>query len=256
MNKHRGDFSNFEKGLETSRAKLTQALADSQDITFITCGGNIGDYLIWAGTRQLLTQVSYKEITKEGLIKAEGHTALMTGSGGWCKSHGSMPKLLPEIEKRFEKVIVLPSSFDRDLYTVQRVLSNTRALVFAREEESYRQIKDLCHADIAYDCALFFDFAPYRAPGKGELVAYRTDGESARSAVPNNNYDISRRSICKNHEDWLRIIARYESVRTDRAHVMIAAAMLGKKVLYSSSSYHKVPEIAKFSLKDFPVYPE
>jgi hypothetical protein len=35
--------------------------------------------------------------------------------------------------------------------------------------------------------------------------------------------------------------------------VMIAAAMLGKKVRYRPSSYHKVPEIAGFALEGFPV---
>jgi hypothetical protein len=34
---------------------------------------------------------------------------------------------------------------------------------------------------------------------------------------------------------------------------MIAAAMLGKKVWYRSSGYHKVPAIAEYALSDFPV---
>ena len=258
MNKNQGDFNNFRTGLETSRKKIVQEISKSKDITFITCGGNIGDYLIWAGTRQLLKPFKYKEMTKDGLRHAEGHTALITGSGGWCKAHGSMPKLLPEIESRYQKVVILPSSYDTSLDTVKRNLSKTRAKVFARELESYRQIKDICDADIAYDCALFFDFSPYQinGKGKGELLVYRTDGESAGKEPPKNNYDISRRTICKSLDDWLRIIAQYETVRTDRAHIMIAAAMLGKKVYYSSSNYHKVPGIAQFTLADYPVIPE
>jgi hypothetical protein len=35
---------------------------------------------------------------------------------------------------------------------------------------------------------------------------------------------------------------------------MIAAAMLGKRVEYRSSLYHKVPAIAEFSLGEFPVH--
>jgi hypothetical protein len=42
-------------------------------------------------------------------------------------------------------------------------------------------------------------------------------------------------------------------VKTDRAHVMIAAALLGKVVDYWTSSYHKVPSIADYALKAFPV---
>ena len=43
-------------------------------------------------------------------------------------------------------------------------------------------------------------------------------------------------------------------MRTDRAHVMIAAAMLGKPVEYAASNYHKLPAIAEWSLDAFPVH--
>ena len=44
-----------------------------------------------------------------------------------------------------------------------------------------------------------------------------------------------------------------EALHTDRAHVMLAAAMLGKQFRYRSTSYHKVPAITEWSLADFPV---
>ncbi|HUB76582.1 MAG TPA: glycosyltransferase family A protein, partial [Solirubrobacteraceae bacterium] len=42
---------------------------------------------------------------------------------------------------------------------------------------------------------------------------------------------------------------------TDRAHVMIAAALLGRQVEYASSSYHKVPAIADYALREHDVRP-
>ncbi|MNJ61645.1 hypothetical protein D3C77_574460 [compost metagenome] len=119
-------------------------------------------------------------------------------------------------------------------------------------------IKDFCNAELAYDCAFFFDFAPYRIQGKGtgELRAYRTDKESDVSDKPTNNYDISNNYVVNNLDSWLRIIAQYERVYTDRAHIMIAAAMLGKTVYYTPSNYHKLPGIATFSLQEYPVYQE
>jgi hypothetical protein len=149
-------------------------------------------------------------------------------------------------------VIVLPSSVDTSVNEVREVLTLTKAPIFAREYESYRQLRGLCKTDIAHDCAFFFDFGPYRRSGKGLLTAYRTDAESAfgGEAPPGNN-DISR--FCESLDEWLWTIARHEAVETDRAHVMIAAAMLGKKVRYRASNYHKVPAIAEYALKGFPV---
>jgi len=40
---------------------------------------------------------------------------------------------------------------------------------------------------------------------------------------------------------------------TDRAHVLIAGAMPGRRVEYRSSGYHKVPAIARYALGGFPV---
>jgi hypothetical protein len=125
-------------------------------------------------------------------------------------------------------------------------------LVFAREETSFKQIRNLCNADLALDCAFFFDFELYkRSDGDGVLNAFRTDPEAAPGLIPPNNNDISQ--TCESLDEWLWTIARHTTVRTDRAHVTIAAAMLGKRVEYRPSIYHKVPAIVDYSLPGFPV---
>ena len=249
------------QSIAESRRKLLREVSGSPNVTFIRFGGNIGDHLIHAGTRQLLGGAFYEEVRVRrrrepggrGLEGIQGHTALLTGSGGWCRPfHGTGPAVLQFIEKHFERVIVLPSSVDASVKEVREVLARTKALVFARERESYRQLRELCKTDIAHDCAFFFDFRPYRRRGKGLLTAYRTDAESASGGqTPPGNNDISR--SCDSLDQWLWTIARHEVVETDRAHVMIAAAMLGKKVRYRPSSYHKVPAIAEYALESFPV---
>jgi exopolysaccharide biosynthesis predicted pyruvyltransferase EpsI len=247
--------------IAASKRKLLREISGSCDVTFITSRGNIGDHLIHAGTRQLLSGILYKETTVrkhreagiQGLEGIQGHTALVTGGGGWCRPfHRIWPTVLPLIERRFEKVIVLPSTVDTSFDLVREVLAQTKALVFARERESYRQLRGLCKTDIAHDCAFFFDFGPYRSRGKGLLTAYRTDAESASGGeTPPGNDDISK--SCESLDEWLWTIAHHEAVETDRAHVMIAAAMLGKKVRYRASNYHKVPAIAEYALRGFPV---
>jgi len=243
------------RDVESSRRKLLNAVAGAEDLTFVRSWGNIGDHLIYAGTRQLLAEIPYTEISVRDVERAQGHTALLSGGGAWCQPfHEVLPAALPLIEERFERVIVLPSSFDVSVNLVRETLASTKALVFARERVSFDQIRDLCQADIALDCAFFFDFRPYhrsRRRGSGLLRAYRSDRESQQHFIPSDNNDIS--VTCESLDEWLWTIMRHETVETDRAHVMIAAALLGKCVEYQASSYHKIPAIAEFALSGFPV---
>jgi exopolysaccharide biosynthesis predicted pyruvyltransferase EpsI len=245
------EFSSFNSGLDSSRKKLLSSLNGSSDITFIYAGGNIGDTLIWEGAYNLLNGLTFKKVFSKDLSNMEGDTAVITGCGGWCSAFHTVPSLLKKTEQRFQKVIVFPSSFDTSVEEVRQTLSETKALVFARELKSYELIKDLCNADYAYDTAFFYDFLPFKKTGHGSLYAYRLDAEQNNFAIPHENNDIS--ITCKSLQEWLQTIASYETIYTDRAHVTVASAMLGKKVFYRSSNYHKVPGIVDFSLTEFPV---
>jgi exopolysaccharide biosynthesis predicted pyruvyltransferase EpsI len=240
-----------EEAVEESRDALQRAIGEPEDLTFIRLYGNIGDELIYAGTRQLLRRRFYKEVSVRNLGAVSGHTALVAGGGCWCGPYHNMVKHLPVIETRFERVIIMPSSFDVSQPSVRSTLAATKALVFARERKSFDDICRLCDAKIAYDCAFFFDYRPYLRHGEGCLVAYRTDEESVLSVIPGRNHDISE--SCSTLDEWLWTIAGHAVVKTDRAHVMIAAALLGKVVDYWTSSYHKVSSIADYALKSFPV---
>jgi exopolysaccharide biosynthesis predicted pyruvyltransferase EpsI len=243
--------STHDPEIESSRDRLLASFRGSPDLVFIRSWGNTGDLLIYAGTRRLLARRNYREVDIRNLKDVSGHTALISGGGAWCKPFHDVAAFLPIIEERFQSVIVLPSSFDTAEESVRQALQKTRALVFAREIVSYEAIRGLCRADVAHDCAFFFDFGEYRRSGDGVLNAFRSDAESTGRAVPEGNVDIS--ATCASLDEWLRTIAKHAVVRTDRAHVMIAAAMLGKRVEYHTSTYHKVPAIAEYALQRYPV---
>jgi GT2 family glycosyltransferase len=238
-----------------SRSRLLAAIGDDVDLTFVRGIGNLGDQLIAAGTRRLLSGHAYREIGVDEATTASGGTVLLAGSGAWCGPyHETMPGVLAELERRFERVVVLPSSFDLSVAAVERALRTTRALVFAREPESYRQIREVCRAELAHDAAFYFDFAPYRVSGEGTLDAFRTDRESARTEpFPPGNLDVS--AVCSSLDEWLWTIARHARVRTDRAHVMIAAALLGKQVEVGAGAYHKLSGLLSFGLDALDVRP-
>lgn len=238
-----------------SRQEILDAIGSTQDLAFIRPSGtgNLGDELIWAGTRRLLGDRAYREIDVEELPRASGHTALICGGGGFCHSrHELMPHVLAVAEMRFERVILLPSSFDTSVDVVRDTLARTRATIFARERESHALIRELCDARIAHDCAFFFDYASHARTGVGRLLALRTDAESAgERPIPPENDDISL--TAPTLDRWIELIAGHELIWTDRAQVVIAGAMLGKTVEYAPSDYFKIPALADYALDGFPV---
>ena len=248
-----GDGTFNREHVEASRRLILEAIGDSEDMTFVRGVGKMGDHLIGGGTRALLAGRPYREVSLREVGRVRGRLALLGGGGAWCEPyHELMPEALPVLERTFDRVVVLPSSFDLSVEAVAQALSRTRAVVFARERESYRQIRTVCDARLAHDASFFFDFSPWRREGHGVLNAWRTDRESSgRYALPAGNVDIS--VACESLDEWLWTIARHARVRTDRAHVLIAGALLGKTVEYRASSYHKIPEIAAFALGGFPV---
>jgi exopolysaccharide biosynthesis predicted pyruvyltransferase EpsI len=231
------------------------AAIGTDPVVFLRGGGNVGDSLIFEGTRQLLAgaRIPFTEIDFHGGRAMTADTILVTGSGGWCMAHHAMPALIGDLEQRCRRLIILPSSFDPEVPGVMAFLMRTKATVFCRERRSYELIEGICDAHLAHDCAFYFDFRPYRgiAPMHGILNAFRTDRETAGRPLPENNEDVSFTTPLL--EQWLIRIADHELIRTDRAHVMIAAAMTGRELEYRAGNYHKVPGIAEYSLRNYPV---
>ena len=217
-----------EEAVEESRDVLLRTIGEPEDLTFIRLYGNIGDDLIYAGTRQLLARRFYKEVSVRNLGGVSGHTALVAGGGCWCGPYHDVVEHLPLIENKFERVIIMPSSFDVSVPSVRTTLAATKALVFARERESFDGVRRLCDAKIAYDCAFYFDYRPYLRHGEGCLASFRIDKESVGSVIPEGNDDISK--SCSSLDEWLWTIARHTDVKTDRAHVMIAASGFSEKL--------------------------
>ena len=120
---------------------------------------------------------------------------LLGGGGAFCRPyHELMPRALAVAEMRFERVLLLPSSFDPSEDAVREALAATGATVFARERESYERIRSLCDARIAHDGAFFFNYDGYRRVGDGTLQAFRTDREAIggdNRPLPADNDDIS-----------------------------------------------------------------
>ena len=233
-----------------SRSLLSD-LPPDRSITYIRSYGNIGDRLLNAGARRLLANTSYREVDIRDAHRYSADIGIVAGGGGWCKPWHAMPELVESLEGMYERIIVWPSSFDPRETSVRSWLRRTTAKVYAREGVSLDLVSKYITAHLSVDTAFFFDYRPYHRRGAGVLNAYRTDCESAGLPVPKGNIDLSVEAADLDH--WLHTIAAAEVIRTDRAHVMIAAAMLGKRVQYRDSAYHKLRGIAEHSLRGFDV---
>jgi exopolysaccharide biosynthesis predicted pyruvyltransferase EpsI len=243
--------------LHLAAGRIMRMIGSAEVVTFVRGRGNVGDRFIELGIRQLLRDRRVKEVDGAQLGNHRGEIAVIAGGGAWCESyHAFMPDLLAKIEERFSRVIVLPSSFDVAVPEVKTALSRTQATIFAREKISYRAISTICSSTcLAHDCAFYAEI-PQVSPAKFKLLnAFRTDRESlllrTHDCLPENNIDVS----VSNGDvgQWLAVIGEYELIKTDRAHVMIAAALLGRRVEYYPSNYHKLDGIAEHSLRGFPV---
>lgn len=235
---------------------MIEALDGCGDVTLVGAIGNVGDELIAAGAHVLLDAHVRRHVALNDLCAVRGRTAVLMGGGAFSRSyHEVMPWALRLAQRRFERVIVLPSSFDAGVDAVRDALAQTRAIVFAREPRSYDAIRGLCDARLAMDCAAYVDYSGYRdLAAAGVLQAFRTDAEAPEGfIVPEGNDDLSVTS--PSLDAFLARIAAHEEVRTDRAHVMIAAALMGRRVRWAAARTPKVQALASWMLDGLDVRP-
>lgn len=205
--------------------------------------GNIGDHLIWAGTREILDDLSvyYQEITIQQIrsrnsLNTGNECLLIPGSGAFDERwHEWLPQLVIDASKTFGKVLILPSAFDASVPIVKECLQKKNVYAFAREPASFCAIKSIGNVSLAFDCALYFDFQRYRKPNAaGTLCALREDAGSlidrSRYAISASNNDISLTT--RSLDEWLMQIANAAVIITDRLHVAVASIMLQKELVY------------------------
>jgi exopolysaccharide biosynthesis predicted pyruvyltransferase EpsI len=99
-------------------------------------------------------------------------------------------------------------------------------------------------------------------PQDDTLYALRTDVEKTKAPMPKNNVDISaifELSSCVpelayiSTRKFLEIIDKHKVIKTNRLHVGIASALLGKEVHLMASNYFKIRAIYEYSIRDkFP----
>lgn len=180
-------------------------------------------------------------------------------------------------------IIVGPQSFffDTNAFKTQVKCVNREVYLFCRERYSYDLLNSCdfpsnIHVCISDDTALYLSREDFLAKGiqsvqesSFDLVCTRTDIESMinwdreifnirKQAELKNDGEVASRVLAGDLENvadfqvFVALVANARRVFTDRLHVAILSAILGKDTFLYPNSYHKNRGVYEFSLRKFP----
>jgi hypothetical protein len=228
-----------------------------REVSVLPHSGNCSDGLIALGLRALLERYDVRFSELRHPLPATGRILLVPAGGNLCSTNSGTIDLLSPYVDAFDRVYLLPCSIETAAANVAEFLRGLPAHVeiFCRERYSYAQARLLVSPDRVYldrDLAFFYDYEPWKMPGAGRLNAFRTDRESIGRTLPKDNLDIPALGSQRDGKLLPTLIRHYAIVHTDRAHVAICAAMLGKETHMYPNGYHKVRGIYEQALADMP----
>ncbi|NDY91937.1 hypothetical protein [Ideonella livida] len=228
-------------------ASRLKAMAGDDPIYYFPNPGNWGDGLIRAGALSFFDQYGIKVeehfTRREFMVKPKKGLMIYGGSGAWCTYWNHAVEHVKALQTK-HRVVVLPSTFE-STYEVPGVVFHVRDRF---ESQQFMPEAHFCH-DMAF--ALAGRVGPM-IEGKGDGYFFRNDKErsQARGPLPVGNLDLSNKG--KHDTDvapFFEHLSRYAVVHTDRLHVAIGAAMLGKSVHLYPSAYFKIRAIFKSSVE-------
>lgn len=239
--------------LHTLPELLGILLRDVGEVSYLPSEGNAGDALISASTFAVLGTMGIR-------ITPGAMTVLVAGGGNLVPSYNCLERRLAGVPREGRRVIILPSTVI-GCFGLLRQFKDLALL--AREEMTLVTARmERVRVWGCEDAAFSYDYSRFSDPGDGVLRAFRTDVETAGRALPTGNLDVSVVTVEGQYwtprnagpiaDQFVRTISQSAEVETDRCHVAIAAAKLGKRVRFYPGSYHKNRSIYLSSLVGFP----
>lgn len=218
--------------------------------------GNRGDGLIYMGCKTLFNKYNIKCNEFNESQKAKGKTLFIRGSGAFCLPHNGGVAIVSGYIDKFEEIFILPTTFDVRYKEIKDFIVNLpeKVTIICRERYSYQSVLKIApykkKVFLDHDMALRIDYSKWRKEGEGILNAFRTDGERGIKQEHENSMDISRGTVME-WEGLIKTVSQYSEIHSDRLHVCIPSAMLGKKTYVYPNRYFKVRGVYEYSLADF-----
>lgn len=248
MRKNLREAPEFKQLINTIR----ELSSDASQIDYFPSPGNWGDSLINAGAAQLFSawkldvhSMPRNHMYEHDSADQRSRIALIGGGGGWNRNWSSTISFTNDAIERYRHTVVLPSSFDPQLIAD---LPRNNVTLISRASGPSASVADFeCH-DLAFYLQVTqtssIDEIPY------PLICLRRDKERNHASVsPDRNCDISLLGSAESsHLGFLSLIDRFGQIYTDRLHVAIAGAMLGKQVNLLEGNYKKNTGVHSLSL--------
>ncbi len=220
--------------------------------------GNVGDQVIWEGTRQLLKHygIIFTEShpqREETLIEDIAKADLVLWSGG-----GNMGELYSSVTRVREKIACIAAGQNKPMtifpqsWTGEDVGSYSK--LYAREKYSIDRYAP--EAVFSHDLGLGYIPEPLLdtciyPPRASVGWFFRKDPEATTLPnMPNNHGDPVH--ACCSYADYIGLASCYAIIHTNRLHFAVGGVMLGRRVFLYPNSYYKNQAIYEASLKHFP----
>lgn len=212
------------------------------EVTFISAPGNAGDAVIALATLPWIHSLSLQADT-------------LVFKGGGLGHHGNLHFTLANLPKN-KPLIIAPTSLDEASASILTRFPDVHVHCRGRVSLEIARAHGIS-CELAHDLAFSNDYTPWQnIPAHGTLNCFRGDVESGTNYRPADNHDISLRenqvwtpdNCTEAAHHFIRTIAGYAVIHTDRLHVGIVAALLGKETHLYTGVDHKIPEVYEHSL--------
>lgn len=234
--------------------------ADGRPLLYVPNQGNWGDALIHKGTLQFLDangfdyRVATRREAEAMIVPFREHSGqisdsvLVSGGGGsWRHANSGNLSFMQRTAPYFRKAIVLPHTFEAGALRAP----DTEITYFSRDASM--SLRSIPSAFPVHDMAFYLQLPELMrgTTGLGTGFFLRNDPEKNALSVPgSNSNDLSRLGTHRSQvTPFFQLIESYDRVVTDRMHIAIASAMLGKPTALLRGNYGKAEAVYEQSLK-------
>ena len=250
---------------------LLETTSQGETIQYIPNPGNAGDSLIALGTLKLMDSLGLRIRLRNLTETFSKNDRIFYGGGGNFVPYYSQCRNFIRRNMHVQQLVLLPHTVHEQRDVLKEIGPNM--VLFARERRSFQHLTQHMrypeNARIDHDLALAIGPTTIRSlikndwgPGSGCLHAFRTDKEATEIEIPPDNRDLSlmrestsftktQECIIENSRAMFKAIASYAEIKTNRLHIAIAAALLGKKTVLHKNSYFKARAIYRYSLRQY-----
>ena len=273
----------------TALATCLQSFGD-EEIIFVPNPGNAGDALIGLGTFQFFDRIGLRYRLGEVGDTFPGKVVIYAGGGALIDAYPGSDRFFRRNHPVCKALVLLPHTV-RAYPDLLAAMDERCILFAREAESHAYLTRHCTRAQVrlCHDMAFFLSPASIRAERwslahlrkhgllapwlrmvikfgllakirSATLSIVRTDVEKTALAVPSRNYDLSvffnsddkTRPGCANTAKVLsHVFSAYRQIETNRLHMAILGALLGKTVRMFDNSYGKNRAIYDQSIRDF-----